>query len=116
MTSVINEYHLRPKLNFNSYKDENSEIQVMEFLSGKEQFAINLYDVREVNEKNSITPLPKSPNYIKGIIDLRGEVTSIIDLKKRMSIIEDNNYSPISSRIIVLDDKNEKKKDRNSGR
>ncbi|MDX8550916.1 chemotaxis protein CheW [Methanospirillum sp. J.3.6.1-F.2.7.3] len=116
MTSVMNEYHLRPKFNFNSYKDENSEIQVMEFLSGKEQFAINLYDVREVNEKNSITPLPKSPNYIKGIIDLRGEVTSIIDLKKRMSIIEDNNYSPISSRIIVLDDKNEKKKDRNSGR
>jgi chemotaxis signal transduction protein len=46
----------------------------MEFLSGKEQLAINLYNVREVDENNSITPLPKSPNYIKGIIDLRGRL------------------------------------------
>lgn len=54
---------------------KKKDIQVVEFILGNEHFAIDLFDVREVVEYTNITKLPNSPPYIKGIIDLRGEIT-----------------------------------------
>ena len=79
--------------------------QVLEFLLGKEHFAIDLFDVREVVEYTTITKLPNTATYMKGIIDLRGEITTIIDLKERLHIPH-NTGSPVDSgRFIVLDEK-----------
>ena len=61
--------------------------------------------MKEVVEYTTITKLPNVPPYIKGIIDLRGEITTIIDLKHRLNITESSQVSAESSRIIVLDDK-----------
>jgi len=82
-----------------------ASIQVVEFMLGSEHFAIDLFDVREVVEYTTITKLPNVPTYVRGIIDLRGEITMIIDLKQRLNIPEKNNISIEASRIIVLDDK-----------
>ncbi|HUH79535.1 MAG TPA: chemotaxis protein CheW [Methanoregula sp.] len=80
-------------------------IQIVEFVLGKELFAIDLFDVKEVVEYTTITKLPNVPAYVKGIIDLRGEITTIIDLKHRLNIAESGEVAAESSRIIVLDDK-----------
>jgi purine-binding chemotaxis protein CheW len=85
-------------------------IQVVEFVLGSEHFAIDLFDVKEVVEYTTITKLPNVPSYVKGIIDLRGEITMIIDLKHRLNISEESISSLESSRIIVLDDKIAKSK------
>jgi len=85
-------------------------IQVVEFALGKELFAIDLFDVKEVVEYTTITKLPNVPQYVKGIIDLRGEITTIIDLKQRLNITDVSTASAESSRIIVLDDKITKSK------
>ncbi len=82
-----------------------SSIQIVEFVLGKERFAIDLFDVKEVVEYTTITKLPNVPAYVKGIIDLRGEITTIIDLKHRLNITETSQVAAESSRIIVLDDK-----------
>ncbi|MEN6395402.1 MAG: chemotaxis protein CheW [Methanoregula sp.] len=82
-----------------------SSIQIVEFVLGKERFAIDLFDVKEVVEYTTITKLPNVPAYVKGIIDLRGEITTIIDLKHRLNITETSPVAAESSRIIVLDDK-----------
>lgn len=79
-------------------------IQVVEFALGKEFFAIDLFDVKEVVEYTTITRLPNVPDYVKGIIDLRGEITTIIDLKHRLNIADTGTVTAESSRIIVLDD------------
>lgn len=79
-------------------------VQVVEFLLGREHFAIDLFDVKEVVEYTRITRLPNSPSYIKGIIDLRGEITTIIDLKEALAIAGTEVKSEEDSRIIVLDD------------
>jgi len=79
--------------------------QVVEFLLGKENYAIDLFDVREVVEYTTITELPNTPTYMKGIIDLRGEITTIIDLKERLNIDEKSTQPIENSRIIVLDEK-----------
>ncbi len=85
-------------------------IQVVEFVLGNEHFAIDLFDVKEVVEYTTITKLPNVPSYVRGIIDLRGEITMIIDLKHRLNITEENAKSLETSRIIVLDDKIAKSK------
>jgi len=79
--------------------------QVLEFLLGREHFAIDLFDVREVVEYTSITKLPNTPGYMKGIIDLRGEITTIIDLKERLHIPVSGERKDEDGRIIVLDEK-----------
>ncbi|MEN6611403.1 MAG: chemotaxis protein CheW [Methanoregulaceae archaeon] len=82
----------------------SGDLQVVEFILGDELFAINLFDVKEVVEYTRITKLPSTPSHIKGIIDLRGEITTIIDLKIRMNISGNNEIPDENRRIIVLDD------------
>lgn len=84
---------------------QSGNLQVVEFLLGKENYAIDLFDVREVVEYTTITQLPNTPSYMKGIIDLRGEITTIIDLKERLNITEKSEQPLENSRIIVLDEK-----------
>lgn len=93
--------------NTGSKIDESTEesFQVVEFLLGNEHFAIDLFDVKEVVEYTRITKLPNSPSYIKGIIDLRGEITTIIDLKQQLAIISSAGTTEEDTRIIVLDDR-----------
>jgi purine-binding chemotaxis protein CheW len=79
-------------------------IQVVVFTLGEEQFAIDLFDVKEVVEYTTITKLPNVPPYVRGIIDLRGEITTIIDLKHRLNISAQSSVSVENSRIIVLDE------------
>jgi purine-binding chemotaxis protein CheW len=82
----------------------SNTVQVVEFLLGKEYFAVDLFNVKEVVEYKTITQLPDTPAYIKGIIDLRGEITTIIDLMERLNISGRSRVEEGSSRIIVLDD------------
>lgn len=93
-----------------SAADLQGTIQVVEFLLGDEKFAIDLFDVKEVVEYTTITKLPNTPEYVRGIIDLRGEITTIIDLKHRLNIQDSMNNAIESSRIIVLDTKITKSK------
>jgi purine-binding chemotaxis protein CheW len=79
-------------------------IQIVEFVLGKEHFAIDLFDVKEVVEYTTITKLPNVAPYVRGIIDLRGEITMIIDLKQRLNITDASALPVESSRIIVLDE------------
>ena len=86
-------------------RNDPGTIQVVEFVLGNEHFAIDLFDVREVVEYTTITKLPNVQPYVRGIIDLRGEITMIVDLKNRLNITDASTKSLEASRIIVLDDK-----------
>lgn len=77
--------------------------EVVVFTLGNEQFAIDLFDIKEVVEYTTITKIPNVPPYIKGIMDLRGEITTIIDLRKRLSLPAESGEATETSRIIVLD-------------
>ncbi|MDD1728291.1 MAG: chemotaxis protein CheW [Methanospirillum sp.] len=60
--------------------DANEQIDIVEFELNEERYAIDITMVREVVEFQPVTPLPKTPPYVIGIINLRGEVTHVIDL------------------------------------
>ncbi|WP_321504412.1 chemotaxis protein CheW [uncultured Methanoregula sp.] len=109
MTAKVNEPVATAKNPVSSDRKTDT-IQVVEFVLGSEHFAVDLFDVKEVVEYTTITKLPNVPSYVKGIIDLRGEITMIIDLKQRLNITEETMTSLDASRIIVLDDKIAKSK------
>ena len=77
--------------------------EVVVFTLEKEQFAVDLFDVKEVVEYTTITKIPNVASYIRGIMDLRGEITTIIDLRHRLSLKESSGELMENSRIIVLD-------------
>ncbi len=81
---------------------KSGDLQVVEFILGTKLFAINLFDTKEVINQPDITPLPDAPQYIRGIIDLRGVITTIVDLKNLMNITADATEDH-KSRVIILD-------------
>lgn len=86
-------------------RSHGGTIQVVEFFLGNRHFAIDLFDVREVVEYTTITILPRTPPWVKGIIDLRGEITVIVDLREKLHIHETSEIPEEDQRIIVLDEK-----------
>lgn len=83
---------------------DTEEIQVVEFLLGDDKYAVNLFDVREIVEASKITPLPHAPSHIRGIIDLRGEITTIIDLRTLIGATKKAGSDNEDLRFIVLDE------------
>ena len=78
-------------------------LEVVVFALGNELFAIDLFDVREVVEYTAITKLPNVPPEIRGIMDLRGEITTIVDLRRRLNLPETARENLETARIVVLD-------------
>ena len=64
-----------------SVKNEK-KVSVVVFTLGVQYFAIDVECVREVLMSRDISPVPKTPEFIEGVIDLRGHVIGIVDLRK----------------------------------
>lgn len=58
----------------------------IEFSLGAEDYAIPLLMVREVISVPETTPIPKSPSHFLGIMNLRGQVISVVDLRKKLKV------------------------------
>lgn len=71
------------------------------FLVGKEQYAIPLLQVKEVIEMSEPTPIPQTSTYFKGVINLRGQVISVLDLRLKLNQTKIENGPKTS--IIILD-------------
>jgi len=66
-------------------------IQLIVFIAGNEEFGVPIDSVREIIKVGAITPIPDSPGYIKGIINVRGEIVTALDIKKRFSLTAKKN-------------------------
>jgi purine-binding chemotaxis protein CheW len=79
----------------------NEIIQMVSFELGGEVYGVDVLMVREIIRMPTITKMPNSPDYVDGIINLRGSVVPIISLRRRFGLCEserDNN-----SRILVME-------------
>lgn len=74
------------------------ESQYLTFLSGSEVFGIGILKIKEIKEYSSVTTIPMMPEYVKGVINLRGNVVPIIDLLVRFG----RGKSTISKRSCVI--------------
>jgi purine-binding chemotaxis protein CheW len=60
--------------------------QVVRFMVGKESFGVDIGRVQEIVTVPDITRVPDAPDFLEGIINLRGKIVSVIDLRKRLKI------------------------------
>jgi len=80
----------------------SSEIyQLVTFNLGNEEYAVDILKVQEINRMVEITSIPKARSYVEGVINLRGKVIPIINLRKRFGL--DSKELNSHSRIIVVD-------------
>lgn len=67
-------------------RQKSESIQVVVFQMGKELFAVSISEVWEIVLMQPITPVPGSPDFVEGVVNLRGQIIPIINLSKRLGI------------------------------
>jgi len=75
-------------------------VDVVEFELGGERYALDIQLAREIVEMIPITPIPRAPPYISGVINLRGEITNIMNLNTLLGL--PNQEVRDNQKIIVL--------------
>ncbi|MBI4639963.1 MAG: chemotaxis protein CheW [Candidatus Tectomicrobia bacterium] len=78
-------------------------LEVIEFLLAYERYGIESSSIREVYPLKELTPLPCTPPFVLGIINVRGQILSIIDIKKLFGLPE-NGLTNLNKVIIVRTD------------
>jgi purine-binding chemotaxis protein CheW len=64
--------------------DKGQRTELISFAIGDEQYGVDIMAVREIKGWSEITHLPRQPNYVRGVLNLRGVMVPIIDLRSRL--------------------------------
>jgi len=75
--------------------------QYMTFKLGDELFACDVARVREVLEVSRITKVPTAPEYMRGVVNVRGQATPVVDLRRRFGLPK--GADTVNTRIIVME-------------
>lgn len=86
---------------FDSSAANTEELQLVSFNIGSEEFGVDILKVQEIIRMVEITRVPQAPHYVEGVINLRGKVIPIVDLRKRFSL-QMKEYDK-NTRIVVVD-------------
>lgn len=76
-----------------------SEIQLVVFKLDREEYGVNIMQVQEIGEYQQPVKVPNAPDFVEGIINLRGDVIPVVNLKKRFRLQE--NEITENTRLIV---------------
>jgi purine-binding chemotaxis protein CheW len=81
--------------------EESGEIQLVSFLLAEEEFGADILMVQEIIRMAPITRVPNAPHFVEGVINLRGKVIPIVDLRKRLNVrgMQENQ----KLRIMIVD-------------
>ncbi|MFH1791755.1 MAG: chemotaxis protein CheW [Candidatus Omnitrophota bacterium] len=80
---------------------EQKEIQLVIFRLADEEFGLEISQVREIIRIQDITPMPKAPDFIEGVINLRGQIIAVMDLARRFGLKSGGRSE--KSRIVVVE-------------
>ena len=86
--------------------DQQSEkedvIQMVGFILAGELFGVDILMVQEIIKESQVTGIPDSPDFIEGVINLRGNIIPIIDLRKRLNLSAPDEERPSGTWTIIL--------------
>ena len=80
---------------------DDSLIQLVTFKIADEEFGVDILKVQEIIRMMPITKVPNAPTFVEGVINLRGKVIPVIDMRKRFGLPASEHDS--STRIEVMD-------------
>jgi purine-binding chemotaxis protein CheW len=81
--------------------DITEKAQYLSFRLSEEFFALNVTQVREVLDMCPITRVPRSPEFMRGVINVRGSVIPVVDLRRKFGIPQAD--TSVNTRIIVIE-------------
>lgn len=76
-------------------------IQLVSFSLDQEEYGVDVLKVREIIRMPVVTRVPNTPHYVDGVINLRGKVIPIINMRKKFGLMETENDK--QTRIMVMD-------------
>ncbi len=79
----------------------NGMIQVVSFKIGDEEFGVNILQVQEINRLVQITRVPNAPDFIEGVMNLRGRIVPVVNLRKRFGL-QQRGYDK-NTRVVVVE-------------
>jgi purine-binding chemotaxis protein CheW len=65
-----------------------AELQLVVFKLDKEEYGVDIMQVQEISPYQKLTKVPNSPDFVDGIVNLRGDVIPVVNLKKKFRLIE----------------------------
>jgi purine-binding chemotaxis protein CheW len=74
--------------------------EMLVFLLGKEEYGVDILKVQEIRGLEKVTPIPKAPDFLKGVVNLRGDIVPVIDLRTKFGLADERNDS--TTVVIVL--------------
>jgi purine-binding chemotaxis protein CheW len=83
------------------HDDSGSLLQLVTFTISNEEFGLDILRVQEIIRTMEITRVPRAPEFVEGVINLRGKVIPIIDLRRRFGMESKKHDS--QTRIIVVE-------------
>ena len=82
-------------------KESTELLQLVSFMIDKEEFGVNILFVQEINRFIQITKVPNAPEFVEGVINLRGRVIPVIDLRIKFHLKKKDRDK--NTRIIVVE-------------
>jgi purine-binding chemotaxis protein CheW len=79
----------------------SNELQLVVFDLASEYYGVDISDVREIIRMQSITRIPGTAEYMEGVLNLRGKIAPVVDLRKRLNLKVSEQTK--ESRIVVID-------------
>lgn len=86
-----------------STRTEGKTTQYLSFKLGDEIFALEIEKVREVLDFSTVTKVPQTPEFMRGVINLRGGVVPVIDLNRKLGMQETENTVNTCTIIVEVD-------------
>ena len=80
---------------------DDSILQLVTFKLENDEFGVDILRVQEINRMMNITKIPNAPTFTEGVINLRGKIIPIIDLRKKLGFV--SRVYDKSTRIIVVE-------------
>jgi purine-binding chemotaxis protein CheW len=82
-----------------------TELHLVTFRIGNELFGVPIATVQEIVRVPAITRIPQAPEFVEGVINLRGRVITVVDMRKRLSQarVRDQEHWARKSRILVIE-------------
>lgn len=79
---------------------ETTEEKLLTFSLGSEGYGLSILKVKEIIGMMHITPVPRTPNFVKGVINLRGKIIPVVDLRTKFNM-EEKPYNERTCIIVV---------------
>lgn len=74
--------------------------EVLVFVIGKEEYAVDILKVQEIRGYEKVTPIPSAPAYLKGVVNLRGVIVPVVDMRVKFNM-PDPRYDSFTVVVIL---------------